>query len=358
MKRIFIFVFVFTVLFSSVITVVSAEEEAKNADRFAVIDIDSGAIGSSINYFVLRPVMEYDDIEGVAEGTMFSGIIFSVSNQPENANKAEEIITILFKDGTCISAADTVAGEMKEDGFLAEESKYPVYVTVPYMDAVFNTEEEKTGFCKYYIDTLVSVFESKEYKNVALAGVYLSTYYDAAPSLRGFCINTAKEKGLLCVASSAIGGKIDGAKVFAANKKIEDQLAMDHEGKGYTLTLSGVPDDSSADPYNSLVSDYNALKAKGIGKADLMFKFRAYNDVYDCASAIENAVPNPKARSAYELLKEITDCSFDKNDAVFDEETSWDAPWLYWGSAALAVVGTLGICYLVYALVKKGKSDG
>lgn len=356
MKRIFVFVLMLITLFSVATSFASAEEDGEKGERFALLDIDSGASMGNVNYFVLRPVMEYDNREGIAVDTMFDGVIFSVNTPPVNGNDAENIISTLFKNGTCIHAAETVAGEMKEDGFLDKEFLYPIYVTVPYVGAAFGTTEEKEGFCEYYIDTLVSVFNGKNYKNIALVGIYLSVDYDADPTLRAFCVNKAGEKELVSLASTVVNSDIKGAKTFAANKKIKDQLSS-NALNGYTLTLNGVPEDENTAPGDDLVSDYNALRYEKIGGADLIFKFRAYNDLYDCASAIENTVPNERAREAYDLVKEIIDCAFDE-DFVPVEKPSSQSDWLYYVGAVFALLGSAGILYVVYVFIRKGKSDG
>jgi len=331
-------------------TMVNAADTDAYLD-FALVEIDTGAVGSSVNYFVLRPLMEYDDEGGIAKGTMFDSLIFSLSNPPTKAEGMEAFISDLFQEGACISAADTVAGEMKEDGFLNKDGKYPIYVSVPYIE----TEADKNELCRYFVDTLSAVFHSKDYKNIALAGIYLSDAYDAAPTLRSFCIKLAKDKGLDCVVSTAIGGTED-ARFIASSPSIKNQIDMDVENKGYSLRLNGVPDDSDNKPYTGLISDYNQLRDAKIGRADMLFSFRAYNDVYDCASSIESAVPNPKARKAYELLKEIIECPFDETSVPVKEDDK--LPWHYFVFGAFAVLGTAGIIYLTIALYKKGKNNG
>lgn len=343
-------------VFSCFATVVNGEGEESVAKRFAVVNIDSGAVGSSVNYFVLRPIMEYDNKEGVAVGTMFNSVVFATDALPQSGSEAESTISLLFKDGTCIPAADTVAGEMKDDGFLGKDEKYPLYVAVPFVGYAFQNAKDKSDFCRYYIDTLVGVFNSKKYGNVCLAGVYLCSRYDTDPTLRAACIEAAKEMGLLCIISTAVGCDIEGIKVFADNKKVSNQLAM--KNTGYTLTLDGVPDDNSNAPYDDLLSDFDALKNQKIGSSDLLFKFRAYNDIYDCASAIENTVPNPNGRAAYDLIKEIIDCPFDQSSFVNKTEENTGNTWFYITGTAVALVGTAGILYLVYVLVKKGKNNG
>lgn len=328
---------------------------ATGADKaclsFALVEIDTGASGSSVNYFVLRPLMEYDDEGGIAKDAMFDSLIFSLSNPPQNAEGMEAFISDLFKEGTCITAAETVAGEMKEDGFLKADAIYPIYVSVPYISA----EADNSELYRYFVDTLTMVFADKKYKNIALTGLYFSAAYDADPILRSFCTALAKDKGLDCVASTAIGGNGE-ARFIASSASIKNQLDMDTEGKGYSLKLNGVPDDNDNTPYTKLVSDYNALRSAKIGNTDILISFRAYNDAYDCASSIENAVPNTKGRKAYELLKEIINCPFDESSVPTEGENK--LPWHYFAFASFAVVGTAGIIHLTVSLYKKGKNNG
>ncbi len=346
--------FIIALLFLLPFAVTGAYAEGEDVTSFALVETDTGPIGGSVNYFVLRPLMEYDDEGGIARGKMFGSLIFSLKTPPDKAERAEAFITDLFKEGACISAADTVAEEMKADGILDKDGKYPIYVSLPYPGSAFDKEADREGFCKYFIDTLYGVFSSKNYAHISLDGIYLSDAYDAAPSLRSYCIRLASDKGLDCVAATAIGGVKD-ARVIASSNGVDKQLEMKDGAKGYSLHLGGVPDDKDRAPYTKLMADYNILRSAKIGHSNLLFSFRSYNDVYDCASAMENTVPNPKGRSAYELLREIINCPFDGSSAYITGDGGLQ--WHYYTGAVFAVLGTAGIIYMIAALYRKGKRD-
>ncbi len=348
MKRILV---LFLAIIFMLPTVAYAEaDENKNASlRLALVEVDTGAVGSSVNYFVLRPLMEYDNREGIAEGTMFDGLVFSLKYAPANPSAAEDFIAALFKEGTCIPAADDVAGEMKADGFLAKEAKYPIYVDVTAIFAFFDNDAERKGFYEYYVDTLTGVFKSKAFENIKLKGVYFGSGYDSHPDLRSYCIAVAKEKGLESVASSLIGN-VEDATSFGANEKIKDQLAIKENVNGYTLLLDGVPDESHTSPYDKLSADYGELVKKD-ATLKLLVRFKAFNDVYDCASAIENSVPNENGRKAYELLKAIIDGSVGENSV---EEKTGNRYGIVIAVSCLAVAM---VTLLVYTLYRKGKSN-
>lgn len=347
MKRILVLLLAIIFMFS---TPVFAEVEENSPISLALVDVDTGAQGSSVNYFVLRPLMEYDNREGIAEGKMFGGIVFSLKYAPLSASAAEGFISTLLKKGTCIPAADDVAGEMKEDGFLAKDGKYPIYAAIPCVFSLFDSDAERRGFCEYYIDTLVGVFQGAELKNTELKGFYFSSDYDACPDLRSYCIAIAKEKGLSAIASSTVGN-IDDAMVFAANEKVKDQLSLKTKVNGYTLHLDGVPNDNFTAPYDKLSSQYNELVKEKAEKSNLLVSFKAFNDVYDCASAIEDTVPNENARKTYELLKGITDGSL-KDTTVDKKDESNHSIIIAASCLVVAVIGALA-----YILYRKGKKN-
>lgn len=331
------------------------------AGRFALLETDSGALGSTVNYFSLRPVMQYADTAGVATDVMFNNVVFALKSPPSSAEKAEGFITELFKQGACLNAAEAVAAEMLEGGHIKD--KYPVYVGMPYVGGIFATEQERQEFCRYFVDTVLSLYTSKGYNSIYLAGVFFGVDYDAMPDLRTFCINYAAGKELLSVVATAIGGDINADKVFAYNRSINKQPLPTTEKHGYTLTLSGVPQEGDPAPYIELEVEYNTLKSKGAAGVPLLFRFDTFNTVYDCASAMENTVPNAKARAAYDLLKQAVDNTYDKpaaEESTANDETKGRVAKgvEYAVYAVLALIGTAGFVYLAYVLYKKGKNNG
>lgn len=357
MKRFFGALAALLLLLSAFVT---ASADAESVRDLAVIKLGSAGEGSTVNYFVLRTVMGYCDEDGVCKGRLFDGVVFEEAQKTNTPEKAEAFIDELTLKGGALASADQAARELRENGYLEDGELYPVYVSLPYAKSFFETEKEIEDFCVYFIDTLVFAFEFQKYEDIYLKGMYFGDGYDENEKLRSFCISFAKEKGLECVAVTAEGHPIEAEKVYASNEGFEDRFGAVEHG-GVVLSFDGVPVTEDTASVKKLLE--NAIEFSEFdGSAPLLFTFEAFNNLYDCAIATAQDLPNENARLAYDCVKDCLKRDFEGLRGVYKELESVDnsvseddLPMNVIFSAVLCAVGAGAISYI---LIRKAKRNG
>lgn len=370
MKRLLCLILVVLILMCSSVSVAASNkaEDEFPFKRMAFLSVLSSAEGSYINHFVLRPVITYTDNSGSAKGALFDAVIFDCGITPKTPVEAENFIVSLFKEGINLSAAESVVADLKGGGYASKDYKYPIFVSLPYYYGAFETMEDRSIFCTYFIKTLCSVFDKAEFEHIYLAGISFSIDYDAVPDFRSECAKVVADAKLLSVAFTTIGGTITTDACFTANENLNRRFSLAESYTGATMRLNGVPSNDDAAPLTELEHDFSKFKASAIKSKPVVFTFNAFNDVYDCASALEETVPNKKARAAYDLISEIVEYDGHEPEAEVSEisEISDDVEENegriangaeYWIYAAVALLSVACIAYVVFVLVKKGRNN-
>ncbi len=259
-----------------------ADATGTAVNSLAMLDIYSSSEGSMLNYFTLRPVIEYCNTEGNCKGILFDGVIFSGSKAFDDADGVMGYVDDLCVKGV-FAGAEQTGNELYENSYLAEGEKYPLYAVFPYSKSFFDTDSEVYEFCRYYVDTLVFAFESKGYERISLAGLYFGSEFAADEDLRRFCIGLCREKGLAAVCSDKT---MEGCDIVL----------------GSTVTLKGVPSDSDKAFAAQLFTDAKEYVC-GDDNTSVLFTFNAYNTPYECGAGLEENPPNKTARLTYEAIR-------------------------------------------------------
>lgn len=365
MKR-FLFSVVFLLLFGLVDASAFAEEVSTyTGGNLAVLQIGSAAEGSTVNYFFLRDVMAYRDIDGVYTSRMFDGIVFTEMDDVNTPERTESFISRLENENV-FGAVDTAMGIFVEDGLCPADIRYPLYVSFPNPNGYFSSLDSTEEFCVYYIDTLCSVFSADKYEYAYLAGLYFDASYDTYPALRDFCIDLVKTKGLTSVAVTKNETELKADRVFA------EQFC---EGRGVMVEFGEVPNADNATAVDNLTELAKVLSDESYG-GDLLFVFDTFTSVYDCAAGLEEAVPNDNARRAYDDLKLLLDGKYadafsdalsGTSSAVAGNNESSSAEQVgrtvtkveTYLCAALAVFAVVALFYIAYVLIKRvGTNEG
>lgn len=366
MKRIICLAIAFVMLCSPAVYAVDAEvEEASFPYRhLAVMEIGSSAEGSSINYFLVRPVICYTSESGATSGTMFDAVVFKSGSIPKTPVEAENFITALLSKGENLGAVNSAVEDLKSGGFVGNDYKYPFFVELPYYYDVFADEQERLSFCEYFVVTFSAVLKQAGLENIAFAGISFGTEYDAVPDFRKNCASIAKEKGLLTIAFSAIGGSAYVNACFAASEGLASRLQLAKSADGMVLRLKGVPNADNDEALTELKNELSSFEKTAYNQKPVAFEFSAFSDLYECAAALEETVPNKAAREAYDLIAEALTCDTEKDESSVEEsseaseaseETGRIASGIeYWLYAAISLTALACFVYVVYVLIKKG----
>ncbi len=322
--RKFMLVFVAFVAFFVALRFNCHDVYATNSTRevFAFVETDSGAEGSTFNYFFAAPYVQSFDSDGVCNGKMFSGIIFSTATPPANPTEAESFISQVTKESQNISAIDSAAGSLKEAKFVEENYKFSIYVVLPYVGDMFGTDIEAAEFCEYYINSLSFVIANNSYEHVTLKGMYFDEKLCDNITLREKCISICKEYGL---------------NVLEYNETSH-------------VKVKGVPQEND----ESVIKDLRKQYEESLQNTDiktLCVHFDAYNTLHDCALSLSEEPNNPAARNVYEYIRDIANGNV-KVESVpqgQDENNREISDIEY---AIYAFVASLGAACAVYIIAK------
>lgn len=366
MKRIVCLAVALVLLCSPVAYAVDTESEETSFpySHLAVLRLGSSAEGSIINYFVVRPVVCYTSESGVTSGTMFDAVVFATDSTPKTPVEAENFITALFSDGENLDAVNSAVGDLKSGGFVSADYKYPVFVELPYYYDVFADGDERLSFCEYFIITFSAVLKQSGLDNIAFAGISFGTEYDNVPDFRKNCASVVKEKGLLSIAFSAVGSSNYVDACFAASEGFSSRLQLAKNADGIVMRLNGVPDVNDDKVLMTLKNELSTFEKTAFNQMPVAFEFNAFSDLYECAAALEETVPNKNARDAYDLIAETLTCDKEKDESSLEEsseasdvseESGRTANGIeYFLYAAISLVALACFVYVVYILVKKG----
>lgn len=131
------------------------------------------------------PYIAYLGSEDSLKGRMFDSIALLPDEDLFNKTKSEEFINDLFSSNGSLSVVDTVVAESYSE--MGISRRFPVFIGIPYpnvSDEPFgdidnNGSEnyssnlrERLDIVKWYVDNCVNYFNSKEFRNIYLAGFY------------------------------------------------------------------------------------------------------------------------------------------------------------------------------------------
>lgn len=134
----------------------------------------------------LKPYLAYVDKDGKATDMMFESMLFlpsGASGFDFSTDKGWNDYTVnmfgIGKDYN-LEALNKLVGSMRGELGLADDYKYPVFLSVPYLEhgnrsvggVVSNSLENRLTFLKGYIDTLIKTFSESGFDNLAFKGVY------------------------------------------------------------------------------------------------------------------------------------------------------------------------------------------
>ncbi len=326
-------------------------------DAMALLELGSAAEGSTLNYYTLRVVMQYCNAEGVCVGTMFDGVVLSHPRNTDSREKADTYLSEVAGASGIFSVAEQLAAELAEGGFTDEAYVYPFFVSFPNASGFDISDAEKEEFCNYYIDSLVLAVESENYSHIALVGVYFDDSYSGNLSFKNYCMSLVKAKGLLVIESTS--GDKDA---------LADRAYSCYGGKavaeGAELYLSGVP---TAEDGRVLVNFLDQVYAVPQGKS-VLYTFEAFNNLYDCAIALDQNEPNSNARQTYDCIKSVLKGDTEATRQVYDalkkaaenknsnsdeEKSKTDI-----GIIICAIIIALGLAYLIFTLFGKDRLNG
>ena len=166
-----------------------------------------------------------------------------------------------------------------------------------------------------------------------------------------------KDKGLLCIESTDTEKDVLTDRAYSYRDN-------DGEQEGVELYLGGVPSSDDSDILRSFLEQVytsSATKPK-------LFTFEAFNNLYDCASALDQNEPNHNARLTYDCVYSILAGDIDSTRDVYDslkdrdkngtqvdensEETENNANT---GLIICGVVIVFCLAYIILILFRKGK---
>lgn len=327
------------------VSVSATEDIPKN---MALLELGSAAEGSTLNYYVLRAVVQYCDAEGICNGKLFDGLVFA---QPKNTDSREEVQAFmdeLTQSSGVFSVVEQLVIDLKDGGFLDKSYIYPLFVAFPNVSTFALEDREKEEFCRYYADTLFYAVEIAKYKHIALAGVYFDDSYSGNRSFKNYCMSLVKEKGLLVVESTS-------SEKDALSDRAYSCYGSNLTQGGAEVYFAGVPTAEDG----SVLADFLRQVYAIPQEKPLLFTFEAFNNLYDCASALSQNEPNENGRQAYECINSILSGDYDKTREVYGKftvNTSTDEN----DKLPISIIVCIAICvagllYIVYILVKKGK---
>lgn len=170
------------------------EPEYKNEFVCNIEDIKSVCLMYIASYYspeMIRPYFAYLDANGKAVDTMFDSLLFlgmpETSSQDGYMRQADmQNFVAKVMDPNCnMGALNTVVGQLKSELGLAADYKYPVFLSVPFVDYYYSafgtidgtvvssgTLADRSKIVKWYIDYAEQQFAASNFVNLELKGLY------------------------------------------------------------------------------------------------------------------------------------------------------------------------------------------
>lgn len=134
----------------------------------------------------LCPYFAYIDAEGTAKDIMFDSMLFlpSPASGYDFTKKAtwDSYTDNMFgiAQNINLAALNNLVGDLREELNLDTSYRYPVFLAVPYLELgtssfdgiVPNTLENRLKIIESYIDSLIETFETSDFQNLELKGLY------------------------------------------------------------------------------------------------------------------------------------------------------------------------------------------
>lgn len=289
----------------------------------------------------LKPYFAYVDQKGNASDIMFESMLFLPSGASgydyttktgwdaytDNLFGADKNINL--------SALNSLVGEMREELGLGEDYRYPVFLSVPYLEVssksidgiIPNSLENRLTFLQKYVDTLLSRFQSAGFDNLEFKGVYwhheMVNYTSSThePDLIKRYNEYVHSKGLKSIwipyycspgFETAVELGFDVATLQSgyafprsgdALKEIGDVLpgAVDDsaaQAKKYGLGMEFELSIGATDPFNRFYKYLHTGYSSGCMNDGMMMLYQATEEIYTCA----NSPKGSEFRTIYDLL--------------------------------------------------------
>ncbi len=287
----------------------------------AFVEPDSGALGSTFNYFFAVPYVQYYDNDGVCTGKMFSAVVFGMSAPLATPAQAESFIGQIMQENQNIHVVNTSVGALKEAGFAEKDYMFSIYVEMPQVSKMFDTDEERMEFCEYYINSLSAVFDRCGFEHTALTGMYFDEEFCSDTALAEKCNDICEKYNLAVLAYGD----------------------MSH------LNIAGVPKENDNNISVALRNDYDSYLKSGANKP-IGFHFDSYGTLHECAVALSELPGNPAARAVFDDIHGIIEGTIGDSVSVQTEIKGRVASGVEY--AAYAFIASLGAACGVYLLVK------
>ncbi|MBQ9130997.1 MAG: DUF4855 domain-containing protein [Clostridia bacterium] len=307
----------------------------------------------------LKPYFAYVDKDGNASDIMFESMLFlpsGASGFDYSTSKGwNDYTDNLFGASKSINltALNGLVGSMREELKLDKDYRYPVFLSVPYLELgnqsidgiVPNTLENRLTFIRNYIDLLIKRFEDSEFANLELKGFYWhqeSVGYTSSEHevdfIKGFndyvhskgyksiwipyyCapgFETAVELGFDCAtlqsgyafprsgdALKEIGDVLPGA--------VDDSAA---QAKKYGLGMEFELSIGATEMFNRFYKYLHTGYSSGCMDGGMMMLYQGVDDIYRCAGH----QPGSEQRKIYDLLYLYIHDRFTSNAPVVDIE--------------------------------------
>ncbi len=299
MKKILCLILAFAFMLGTVS--VSADEEKSLPQYLALLQLGSAGEGSTLNYFVLRTVMQYCDTDGMCKGKLFDGVVFTQENKTDTAEEIMTFLDELATAGGVFKAADQAAKDLKDNGYMQNDDKYPIFVSFPCAGLFYDDLTEAKAFSEYFLQTLIYAFNKEEYANIVLSGLYFGNEYEGNASLRDHCIALADAQGLTTLFYTESSCNADADACYYGGGSFAERL--ENSSCGVVFELEGVPNAESVNPLKALIECIGRFKE--CKTKPVLFTFEAYNNLYDCAIALEGTEPNKNGRLTYECINSL-----------------------------------------------------
>lgn len=297
----------------------------------------------------LKPYFAYVDTDGNATDIMFESMLFlpsGASGYDYSTQKGWDAYTDnLFGTGKNINltALNTLVGEMRGELDLPEDYRYPVFLSVPYLEVsskaidgiVPNSLKNRLTYITKYVDTLIRRFESEGFTNLEFKGVYwhhelvnytssdhetdLIKQYNEYVHSKGlksiwipyYCapgFETAVELGFdsaTLQSGYAFPRSGDGLKEIGQVMPgaVEDSAA---QAKKYGLGMEFELSIGATDPFNRFYKYLHTGYSSGCMNGGMMMLYQATEEIYTCSKSAKGS----ELRTIYELLYQYSHDTF------------------------------------------------
>ncbi len=289
----------------------------------------------------LKPYFAYVDQKGNASDIMFESMLFLPSGASgyDYTTKAgwDAYTDNLFgaDKNINLSALNSLIGEMREELGLGDDYRYPVFLSVPYLEVssksidgiIPNSLENRLVFLKKYVDSLIERFDSAGFDNLDFKGVYWHhemvnyTSSNHEPALIKQYNEYVHSKGLKSIwipyycspgFETAVDLGFDSATLQSgyafprsgdALKEIGDVLpgAVEDsaaQAKKYGLGMEFELSIGATDPFNRFYKYLHTGYSSGCMNGGMMMLYQATEEIYTCA----NSPKGSEFRTIYDLL--------------------------------------------------------